>query len=43
VNQVWSVAGDDRREDVNQMFLQPFLGVSGDENLDADDPVGINR
>src|SRR5262245_1989739 len=24
-NQVWSVAGDRRREDVNQMFLQPFL------------------
>ena len=24
-NQVWSVAGDKRREDVNQMFLQPFL------------------
>ena len=25
VNQVWSVAGDRRREDVNQIFLQPFL------------------
>lgn len=25
VNQVWSVAGDDRRSDVNRMFLQPFL------------------
>jgi hypothetical protein len=24
-NQVWSVAGDRRREDVNHMFLQPFL------------------
>jgi len=24
-NQVWSVAGDDRREDVNEMFLQPFI------------------
>ena len=24
-NQVWSVAGERRREDVNQMFLQPFL------------------
>jgi hypothetical protein len=24
-NQVWSVAGDSRRADVNQMFLQPFL------------------
>jgi hypothetical protein len=25
VNQVWSVAGDRRREEVNQIFLQPFL------------------
>ena len=25
VNQVWSVAGDKRREDVNELFLQPFL------------------
>ena len=24
-NQVWSVAGDRRRDDVNKMFLQPFL------------------
>ena len=24
-NQVWSYGGDKRREDVNQMFLQPFL------------------
>jgi hypothetical protein len=24
-NQVWSVAGDDRRPDVNQMFIQPFF------------------
>ena len=24
-NQAWSVAGDKRREDVNHMFLQPFL------------------
>ena len=24
-NQAWSVAGDRRREDVNHMFLQPFL------------------
>jgi hypothetical protein len=24
-NQVWSVAGDRRREDVNEMFLQPFV------------------
>ena len=26
-NQAWSVAGDRRREDVNHMFLQPFLGT----------------
>ncbi|GFE80695.1 hypothetical protein GCM10011487_26950 [Steroidobacter agaridevorans] len=25
VNQLWSVAGDDDRPDVNAMFLQPFL------------------
>jgi len=25
VNQIWSVAGDKDRKDVNQMFLQPFL------------------
>ncbi len=24
-NQIWSVAGDEMRSDVNQMFLQPFL------------------
>ncbi len=24
-NQIWSVAGDDQRAEVNQMFLQPFL------------------
>ena len=24
-NQIWSVAGDEQRADVNQMFLQPFL------------------
>lgn len=24
-NQIWSVAGDENRADVNQMFLQPFL------------------
>ena len=29
-NQVWSVAGDRRRVDVNQMFLQPFLSYPGD-------------
>ena len=25
VNQIWSVAGDEERTDVNQLFLQPFL------------------
>ncbi len=25
VNQIWSVAGDEDRSDVNQMFLQPFV------------------
>ncbi|WP_202626742.1 hypothetical protein [Steroidobacter agaridevorans] len=25
MNQLWSVAGDDDRPDVNAMFLQPFL------------------
>jgi hypothetical protein len=25
LNQIWSVAGDDRRPDVNQMFVQPFF------------------
>ena len=25
VNQVWSVAGDENRSDVNQMYLQPFV------------------
>src|SRR5690606_14850807 len=25
VNQIWSIAGDDDRADVNQMFLQPFM------------------
>ncbi|RDI11908.1 transporter [Flavobacterium sp. AG291] len=25
INQIWSVAGDDDRPDVNQMFLQPFV------------------
>jgi hypothetical protein len=32
-NQVWSVAGDDRREDVNQMFLQPFLAYQATKTL----------
>lgn len=28
VNQIWSVAGDANRADVNQMFLQPFLNYN---------------
>jgi len=28
VNQIWSVAGDQNRSDVNQLFLQPFFGHS---------------
>jgi len=32
-NQVWSVAGDDRREDVNQMFLQPFCSYQATKTL----------
>lgn len=27
-NQVWSVAGDENREDVSQMFLQPFVAYN---------------
>jgi hypothetical protein len=33
VNQVWSVAGDRRREDVNEMFLQPFLAYQATRTL----------
>src|SRR5690606_9700330 len=25
LNQIWSIAGDDDRADINQMFLQPFM------------------
>jgi len=32
-NQVWSFAGDPRREDVNQMFLQPFLAYQANKTL----------
>lgn len=32
-NQAWSVAGDRRREDVNQMFLQPFLAYQATRTL----------
>jgi Ni,Fe-hydrogenase I cytochrome b subunit len=28
VNQLWSFAGDEKRSDVNQMFLQPFFTKS---------------
>ena len=28
VNQLWSVAGDSTRSDVNQMFAQPFLSYN---------------
>ena len=28
VNQIWSVAGDKNRADVNQLFLQPFLAYN---------------
>ena len=32
-NQLWSFAGDPRREDVNQMFLQPFLAYQANKTL----------
>ncbi len=32
-NQVWSVAGDKRREDVSEMFLQPFLAYQATRTL----------
>ena len=28
VNQIWSVAGDETRNDVNQMFIQPFMSYN---------------
>jgi len=28
VNQTWSVAGDESRDEVNRMFLQPFVGYT---------------
>lgn len=28
VNQIWSIAGDANRADINQMFLQPFLNYN---------------
>jgi hypothetical protein len=38
VNQIWSVAGDADRADVNQMFLQPFLNY----NWKSGAGLGIN-
>ncbi len=38
VNQIWSVAGDGDRADVNQMFLQPFLVY----NWKSGAGVGVN-
>ncbi len=32
-NQVWSFSGDARREDVNQMFFQPFLAYQATKKL----------
>jgi hypothetical protein len=32
-NQVWSVAGDRRREDVSQMFLQPFVAYQATKTV----------
>jgi hypothetical protein len=32
-NQVWSFSGDSRREDVNQMFLQPFLAYQATRTI----------
>ncbi len=38
VNQIWSVAGDEKRADVNQMYLQPFLV----KNWKSGAGVGLN-
>jgi hypothetical protein len=38
INQIWSVAGDEDRADVNQMFLQPFLNY----NWKSGAGLGIN-
>lgn len=38
MNQIWSVAGDEDRADVNQMFLQPFLNY----NWKSGAGVGLN-
>jgi hypothetical protein len=33
MNQVWSVAGDERRSDVNRLFLEPFLAYQATKTL----------
>jgi hypothetical protein len=33
VNQLWSVAGDDRRPEVNQMFVEPFFAYQTTKTL----------
>src|SRR5258708_15578990 len=33
LKQVWSLAGDDRQKDVNEMFLQPFLAYQANKTL----------
>ncbi len=38
INQIWSVAGDEDRPDVNQMFIQPFVNY----NWKSGAGVGIN-
>lgn len=38
MNQIWSVAGDDNRSDVNQMFVQPFVAY----NWKSGAGVGLN-
>ena len=37
-NQVWSVAGDENRTDVNQLYLQPFLAY----NWSSGAGIGLN-
>ena len=32
-NQVWSVAGDDRRSDVNRMFVEPFIAYQATKTV----------
>jgi hypothetical protein len=35
INQLWSVAGNDERTDVNQMFIQPFLAYNWESGAGA--------